>query len=1176
MAKLAHIVSQNNNYLPASYDLERIWHPDCGTDSSAPFPLTTTSPPFKFVLPIHSENIRVSHNDRLIERKSDFHTRGENVVHLSRPLGVGQRLCLRIGPSTRKKQSSPAFQIGFTLCDLTDQFKIQEHLQSCGRHAVCKHSFAQTVAPFATTGSLVVVERTDRSIEILVQNGCEERKYGMKFSTGPKEEADYISPNRVYYPFVVLSGNAESLRIVCPDQDPESEAGIQFPSPGSPDQAFRFLITSYPNVSVSIHNDRQVVCRTKEQGSRIVYLDQKLLLGSSLTLQTHASSGLSLPFSYEFGAVTCESSSIFRWDYHIREVCDEDRGCGLKSLRVTLRNCSDVGDRVFVTRNHQTLTLVVGEGPNRKRFLKHIPRSVDQAEEWQPFLILSGDVDAIQIMDSYTPHSGLSSRSASVLSDPVQSDTGLREAAERLINSLDDSPKKLTIERPVASRPMPVPAAPKPLSEGVRWASLITPDAQFTHSPPIHTNNSQYRFFQPTYLKEVSVLQSGKWVRLTGDTGIHIIYMSRPFTSDLLLAMKVEREVPEFRSKSHSFVFGFTTCDKDKILRHATHAKSFCNSSCPCAGVAYYHSIPSNAHTGSVVYFERKNGLVTITIAGVRSWRIESLRMPITDVPVYPFVELSGGVNEISIMDADSVPSAPSGKEVSLTEPRFAISVPRNESYFSSANKDSDYDLDDDEDDRFMFMNVPYSYNGIEISENNTKVRRTARIGSRHVYFNREIEIGMSVEFKVTAGSGKIGPYRFEFGFTSCSRRSILQDDRHMYDICSRAQCKGFSHTVGLKYIPHLIKLVTITRQRDLFVIDAGVGTNHKRFFKHLPDGATPADRWFPFLTLTGDVEEVQISDYWTRTPQTRRTSVTGVSQVPVAVPVSDPQPIPQQKTAHLPPRVCIPDPVSPPVVPAYVPVAQQSASVHPITRNNHHSVESNDSFERGIRSHVPHMIMTSKPSAKPFADKAPVVPNDWPEVFDKKLTLSNNHNNQTESSLVVVSAPKKPAPTSDPKRTDFPKRKWFSNTAVVFEDPILRLVDESESAKAYIFSTKILLNETIAFKAISLTPNGNQNNAAPKLAFGLTSRSLFQLDVKRLPDDASVLNGSAGSEWFVFPNLMTCIGVMDGLVIKRTSTGISLMLGDSEHEIIAVDGNIVLYPFFQLNGCSVQILPHA
>jgi hypothetical protein len=40
------------------------------------------------------------------------------------------------------------------------------------------------------------------------------------------------------------------------------------------------------------------------------------------------------------------------------------------------------------------------------------------------------------------------------------------------------------------------------------------------------------------------------------------------------------------------------------------------------------------------------------------------------------------------------------------------------------------------------------------------KVRRTARIGARHVYFNREIEVGVSVKMKVTQGPGKLAPFR--------------------------------------------------------------------------------------------------------------------------------------------------------------------------------------------------------------------------------------------------------------------------------------------------------------------------------------------------------------------------------------------------------------------------------
>lgn len=353
---------------------------------------------FTFVLPNDSNSIQVSEDGTLIHKLFQRHTRGQHIAHLNRSLGVGQELVLRIEQAARRIQSEPAFMLGFTMCDLTDGHKIDIHRLTCGSHSVCQRSFAQTIAQFACVNSVIRIKRTNKSIVIEIQNGNDKRDYAMKFSNLPKEKAAHISPDPTYYPFVVLSGSADALKIL---------------------------------------------------------------------------------------------------------------------------NSSDAS-------------------------------SYGSAAVIRP-------------------------------SSPAASEVGMWEAAERQIKNLIRSPIKSTV-RPTAD---PVPRASN-------WASLLKTSSPFKETTRV---SSQYRFYPTPYAgSNMTVLQDGKLLKIRSQSGCRYAYVSRPFTCDKILAIKVEKEVASYLMCSHSFVVGLTTCDRETVLTFATHADGFCNSSRPCGGSCGYHSIPSNAH----------------------------------------------------------------------------------------------------------------------------------------------------------------------------------------------------------------------------------------------------------------------------------------------------------------------------------------------------------------------------------------------------------------------------------------------------------------------------------------------------------------------------------------------------------------------------------------------------
>jgi hypothetical protein len=118
---------------------------------------------------------------------------------------------------------------------------------------------------------------------------------------------------------------------------------------------------------------------------------------------------------------------------------------------------------------------------------------------------------------------------------------------------------------------------------------------------------------------------------------------------------------------------------------------------------------------------QRQESIVTITICSKQGWRVETLKIPdpFINTDCYPMIEMSGAAEVISITDVTAVPAVTYHPKNSTSSPRFAISVPRNESHFSSPSdweddEDMDYEIGDDQS--ITFWPLPYAGNGVEIS----------------------------------------------------------------------------------------------------------------------------------------------------------------------------------------------------------------------------------------------------------------------------------------------------------------------------------------------------------------------------------------------------------------------------------------------------------------------------
>lgn len=1126
----------------------------------------------EFVLPIDSDNLQASEDNKVITRKSLLFVRNKNIAHLNRALAVGHKLVLHVGKTTFQMQNSASFQLGFTLCDLTTVVKIETHRQSCGKNPdkVCLNSFAQSIAPFASNGAVIIIERSDKSIDVIVTRNGVTKSYPMKFCNATtKEGASFISPTRVYYPFVVLNGNTDVLKILSNEETPlpasvrpnnvtsdSVENGDQMrrlslvsqtgSERGIPD--FRFMNTTYANPSIVISADGRRVQTTSVPGKKIVFFNRKMDIGQGLVLRTLASSGPRLKYSYMFGATTCNKSNILVDEGHVRALCSEKMDCRGKSVTSELWNCSQPTDYVTVERGGEQFVVDVSNGKSRKRYLKWIPNSRVETLDWYPFLILDAEVDAVEITNEM-PSSRRGSGSSPLVRGPRPRTEGMMETADNLVHSLEERP---------------LPATSK--SAGNNSPASLQQSRSVSQNP-IQTAYVDYHFLKTSYpLDNIEIKMDRKQAERKSKSGARIVYLDDELVNGAIVALKIMSDNLFLHQKAHTFTFGLTTCNKKAIVGYASHGKEVCGSSSPCGGSSCLQSVSDTAHAGSIVYFQRKLDVVEITIRSPSARSIEIMRIPaeMTASPVYPFIQLSGNADAVLITDA-ALTAESFAEKTSRPSSRLAMSLPPAETQspaaawnlmesLSASAANGGQAGDGNAGVGIGFLALPYRGNAIQFLDNNQKVRRNGRTGSIPIFLSQEIEVGMSVVLTAEASNEPPAGIRFEFGFTSCTRDAIMQQQCHMVDICSRGPCSGQSHTVGMRYNAKIVSSVTVTRSPECFFFDIGRGADHKRFAKHFPEGVRGAAfHWMPFIRLNGDAQSVEVTASLYKNKRQDQSLVASAvrnryenerSVSPALDRSSEERITPVRVINSLPTSKAFGQPKE---AERKVPSAQYRSP-------------------KGLTSATSAASAGLPGGNRSTAPQRPVASTVQPPVRDVEEKIQQ----KTVSAPIALESSFSPSVREENNSPlIFAKRKWFTNAVVTYNDPVISRTDDSADAKSYIFSPKLQLHEKIGFKCI---PNPGQK---AKVVFGVTTDQLLTVVVDELPTDAAELMMRPG--WFVYPHLVTCVGVWDGLVVTRVRSGISLMLPhdpDSEHQIISgIVFSVTVFPFFQFSGCKIEIL---
>lgn len=913
--------------------------------------------------------------------------------------------------------------------------------------------------------------------------------------------------------------------------------------PGSEERFcdFKFLETRYPNPGIEISADRLRANVTPVPGKKIVYFNHKMDVGMGFAMRTLAMSGPRLKYSYIFGATTCTKTTIQANECHVRDLCSEDAVCRGKSVTSELWNCSKTGDFITIIRGLEQFKIEVSNGRSRKEYLKWIPNSRVETLDWYPFIVLDAEVDAVEFITNWRPNGF--TPAAPLVRDPRPrisdaGNAGIVEMADNLVSNLEDADPFPALSSAAGDKP---------------HAKTRAPPAPLTPVPAVQVE----QHFLPTRyaLDNIIIRLESKQAERNSKSGARLVYLSDVFADGTMFSLQVVSDNTFLHQKDHTFKFGLTSCDKKSIGKYEAHAKETCEQGSSCAGHSLDHAISSSAHAGSTVSFQKKSDAVDIKITSSKTGSIEIMRIPenMRGIPLLPFFQLSGNADVIRLSDA-GIPAASAEAQSSHS------SRPQSQNTMTKATKspavlwDRMHSLtmednaagangDEERADDIKFMPLSYGNNSVRMSNNNRKVRRTAGSTGVPIYFDREIEVGMSVVLEAENAIGLSSGIRFEFGFTSCPVDTICQQQSHAYNVCSRGECTGESHTVGMRYNPSIVSAVVVTRTPEYFAFDLGTGVNHKRFQKHPPDGKRGPDfHWIPFIRLNGDVDAVEITAV---TFKQRKYEDFGFGRSPFT-----------SRFGH-----------------------ERSASPANSVTSNRSGYYPHNGRRSSEARITPVRVVNSRPTTKAFGQNDAHIPVTDVTAYRNPQTMGlaagpaprpimekkTNPSAQAHEQKVIP-----PAVTRENKAAvPVPRRKWFNNAVVHFNDPVITRVDESADAKSYIFSSKMQLNEKIGFKVVPVS------GQKAKLVFGVTTKPLLTVDTGALPIDAAQLHSRDG--WFVYEHLATCVSVCDGLAVMRSVSGISLMLPhdpDSGHEIISgIDASATVCPFFQFAGCKLEIL---
>ena len=369
-----------------------------------------------FAHPEADNNMSISEDGKLVTRKS---MTGSKIVYFNREIGSDRKLTLIVRQSNTT-ESTNCLIVGVETCDPESITKYDSHCRtSCSNGSPCHgHSIAIQVANTPTNcmpGSLIVMEKDEQSVTIDIN--------GQKSRINDKKQ--HFAGRRAY-PFMILSGNVGSVKIIdeaagnissfpssnsVPDQRPISstvpKAIVQLTAQPQAQisDTYRFFKPSYKLPLVQLSDQLKTASRKTSIGPPITFFDRPLEQGVRLTLCVKQETvNPANTWSFLFGVSTCDLAAVDKYECHAKTMCCPPAKCQGISYFHYVPISVHVGHVVHFerTQNELRTTFMAADGSLHSQshnIAKHLSN-----KKASPFIKLSGNADAVTIIDSNQSH----------------------------------------------------------------------------------------------------------------------------------------------------------------------------------------------------------------------------------------------------------------------------------------------------------------------------------------------------------------------------------------------------------------------------------------------------------------------------------------------------------------------------------------------------------------------------------------------------------------------------------------------------------------------------------------------------------------------------------------------------------------------------------------------------
>jgi hypothetical protein len=403
-------------------------------------------------------------------------------------------------------------------------------------------------------------------------------------------------------------------------------------------EGIRFLLTPYPNGNMEITADRRSVVRKNNFGPRIVYFDQGLDVDDQMTIIVGKWPAMASDQKLEFGITTCDIEKITKYKTHVKSVCDHDgRPCGGRSLTCKIiRNDLRAGSMIHIIRARDpVLEIIFDDG----QFIQvRDPKNIFKKKTAFPFLMLTGDVVCVHIMDNMTAPGKTN------LYQHVNSKRSKKKARNK---SGDDTDTHTTTSSAASVK--------SASNQSLADSSLLTSNhSDGSDAEETISLSSNDLFFMATAYPNDTIKIASPYVVRRKSLFPGFVYFNRCLEVGDEINLRVKKVIN--CKEKFSFKMGFTTCSFESIFSNDCHANMLCEENL-CGGQSFLIDVKEFI-TSSTLKITRHTNKISFRLKN-KSLFSRIIDDKFKDEDLRPFLMLCGSADTIHLTVPDEETAEP-------------------------------------------------------------------------------------------------------------------------------------------------------------------------------------------------------------------------------------------------------------------------------------------------------------------------------------------------------------------------------------------------------------------------------------------------------------------------------------------------------------------------------------